>query len=102
MVAVRAAAVRVLVPEVVMLVVARDLAMLARVAANKLWPASDSKGKLCNVTVKEANLFGGALASAILANLTAQAAVDEWILRYPAMGELEREYVRERSERKKS
>jgi hypothetical protein len=25
--------------------------------------------------------------------------VDEWILRYPAMGELDREYVRERAKR---
>jgi hypothetical protein len=74
-------------------------AMLASAVANKLRPASDCKVKLCNVTVKEAKVIGGALASAILANLTAQAAVDEWILRYPAMGELEREYVREQSER---
>ena len=74
---------------------------LAKVMANKLWPAGDSKVKLCNMTAKEAKVIGGALASAILANLTANAAVDEWILRYPAMGELEREYVRERSERRK-
>jgi hypothetical protein len=74
--------------------------LLAKVAANKLRPASDSKVKLCNMTAKDAKVIGGALASAILANLTAHAAVDEWILRYPAMGELEREYVvRERSER---
>jgi len=76
--------------------------MLASVAANKLRPASDCKVKLCNITEKDSKVIGGALASAILANLTAQAAVDEWILRYPAMGELEREYVRERNERKQS
>ncbi|GMI30122.1 hypothetical protein TeGR_g9758 [Tetraparma gracilis] len=56
-------------------------------------PAGDSKAKLCNVSTKEAKVIGGALASCIAANLTAPAAVDEWILRYPAMGELEREYV---------
>ena len=72
---------------------------LAKVVANKLRPAGDSKVKLCNMTEKEAKVIGGALASATLANLTANAAVDEWILRYPAMGELEREYVREQSER---
>ncbi|GMI21435.1 hypothetical protein TeGR_g6424 [Tetraparma gracilis] len=41
----------------------------------------------------QAKVIGGALASCIAANLTAPAAVDEWILRYPAMGELDREYV---------
>jgi hypothetical protein len=75
-------------------------ALLARVAANKLRPGGDSKVKLGNMTEKDANVIGGALASCIAANLTSQAAVDEWILRYPAMGELEREYVRERKERK--
>jgi hypothetical protein len=75
--------------------------LLAKVVANKLRPGGDSKAKLCNMIKKEANVIGGALASCIAANLTSQAAVDEWILRYPAMRELEREYVRERSERKK-
>ena len=75
-------------------------ALLAKVVANKLRPAGDSKAKLCNMSAKEAKVIGGALASCIAANLTAPAAVDEWMLRYPAMGELEREYVRERSERK--
>ncbi|GMI41293.1 hypothetical protein TeGR_g7447 [Tetraparma gracilis] len=56
-------------------------------------PAGDSSAKLCNMSEKEAKVIGGALASCIAANLTAPAAVDEWILRYPAMGELEREYV---------
>ncbi|GMI30234.1 hypothetical protein TeGR_g5642, partial [Tetraparma gracilis] len=60
-------------------------ALLAIVAANKLRPGGDSKAKLCNMTEKEARVIGGALASCIAANLTSQAAVDEWILRYPAM-----------------
>ncbi|GMI56889.1 hypothetical protein TeGR_g4895, partial [Tetraparma gracilis] len=67
--------------------------LLAKVVANKLRPAGDSKAKLCNMSAKEANVIGGALALCIAANLTAPAAVDEWMLRYPAMGELEREYV---------
>jgi hypothetical protein len=67
--------------------------LLAKVVANKLRPAGDSKAKLCNMSAKEAKVIGGALASCIAANLTAPAAVDEWMLRYPAMGELEREYV---------
>ncbi|GMI33215.1 hypothetical protein TeGR_g6242 [Tetraparma gracilis] len=67
--------------------------LLMKVVANKLRPAGDSKAKLCNMSAKHANVIGGALASCIAANLTAHAAVDEWILRYPAMGELERKYV---------
>jgi hypothetical protein len=69
--------------------------LLKKVVANKLRPAGDSKVKLCNMSEKEASVVGGALASCIAANLTAHAAVDEWILRYPAMRELDREYVRE-------
>jgi hypothetical protein len=68
--------------------------LLIKVVENKLRPAGDSKAKLCNMPVKEASIIGGALASCIAANLTAPAAVDEFMLRYPAMGELEREYVR--------
>jgi hypothetical protein len=73
--------------------------LLTKIVENKLRPAGDSKAKLCSMSAKQANVIGGALASCIAANLTAPAAVDEWILRYPAMGELEREYVCERSER---
>jgi hypothetical protein len=73
-------------------------ALLSRVVANKLRPAGDSRTKLCNMSEKQARVIGGGLASAIAANLTAPAAIDEWILRYPAMGELDREYVREQSE----
>ena len=74
--------------------------LLTKIVENKLRPAGDSKAKLCNMSEKQAKVIGGALASCIAANLTAPAAVDEWILRYPAMGELEREYVRKRKERK--
>ncbi|GMI24475.1 hypothetical protein TeGR_g1808 [Tetraparma gracilis] len=67
--------------------------LLTKIVENKLRPAGDSKAKLCNMSAKQANVIGGALASCIAANLTAHAAVDEWILRYPAMGDLEREYA---------
>jgi hypothetical protein len=67
--------------------------LLAKIVGNKLRPAGDSSVKLCNMTKKQAAVIGGALASCIMANLTAHAAVDEWVLRYPAMGELDREYV---------
>jgi hypothetical protein len=75
--------------------------LLVKVVENKLRPAGDSKTKLCNMSEKQVKVIGGAMASCIAANLTAPAAVDEWMLRYPAMGELDQEYVRERSERKK-
>jgi hypothetical protein len=65
--------------------------LLTKVVANKLRPAGDSKVKLCNMSVKDAKVIGGALAPSIATNLTAPAAVDEWLLHYPAMGELERE-----------
>jgi hypothetical protein len=65
--------------------------LLTKVVGNKLRPAGESKAKLCNMTVKHAKIIGGALASCIATNLTAPAAVDEWILRYPALKELERE-----------
>ena len=55
---------------------------------------------------KYAATIGSALASCIVANLTAQAAVEEWISRYPAMRELDQEFAwfrhmvrRERNER---
>jgi hypothetical protein len=73
--------------------------LLTKIAENKLRPAGDSKAKLCNMSAKEANVIGGALASSIAANLTAPAAVDEWIGRYPALKELDLEYVRDRSKR---
>jgi hypothetical protein len=68
--------------------------LLAKVVANKLRPAGDVRAALHNMSARRAKVIGGAMASCIAANLTAPAAVDEWILRYPAMGELEREYVR--------
>ena len=42
---------------------------------------------------KHAYTIGAALASCIAANLTAQAAVDEWIIRFPALRELDLEFV---------
>jgi hypothetical protein len=64
--------------------------LLAKLVVNKLRPAGVSKVKLCNVSIKEAGVIGGGLAICIASNLTAIAAVDDWLLRYPAMGELDR------------
>jgi hypothetical protein len=65
--------------------------LLSKVVANKLRPPGETKVKLCNMSEMKAGVIGGALAICIASNLTAGAAVDHWLLRYPAMGELERE-----------
>ena len=65
--------------------------MMSLVVRNRLRPASDTNVKLCNVKSKHARTIGGGLASAIVSNLTVEAAVDEWVARYPAMAELDRE-----------
>ena len=65
-------------------------AMLARIVLNRLRPGSDVKTKLHNLSRKEAGIIGASLASSIATNLTAHSAVDEWIVKYPAMRELDR------------
>jgi hypothetical protein len=67
--------------------------MMARLVRNKLWPAGDVNSKLCSVTPREGTTIGAGLSLALVGNLTSEAAVDEWILRYPALGELDREEV---------
>jgi hypothetical protein len=65
---------------------------LVKLVQNKLRPAGVQAGvRLCNMNTKQAKVIGGSLASSIATNLTARAAVDEWILRYPALRELEHE-----------
>jgi hypothetical protein len=67
--------------------------MLAKVARNQLRLAGDTNMKLCNITGEDARLVGAALASSIATNLTAEASVDEWINRFPMLGELEKEFA---------
>ncbi|GMI35292.1 hypothetical protein TeGR_g2861 [Tetraparma gracilis] len=67
--------------------------LLVRILENKLRLAGKSSTKLCNMTSQQARVIGGGLASGIAGNMTGQAAVDEWILRYPAMGELDQEFI---------
>jgi len=68
-------------------------AMMMRVLENKLRPVFECNTKLCNVSEKEGEMIGAGLAMSIAANLTAEAGVDEWILRYPALKELDRQEV---------
>jgi hypothetical protein len=68
-------------------------AMMARVVQNKLRPAGDVKTKLCNVSSREGATMGGGLSVSLASSLTAEAAVDEWIAKYPALKELDTEEV---------
>jgi hypothetical protein len=68
-------------------------AMLTRVAENKLRLASDVPAKLCCLSVKNGTVIGAGLAMSLAGNLTTNAGVDEWIAKYPALKELERETV---------
>jgi len=64
--------------------------MITRVVENKLRTAGDVKSKLCSVSAKEGRKIGAGLALALASNLTAEAAVDEWVLKYKSLGELDR------------
>jgi hypothetical protein len=65
--------------------------LLVKILRNKLRPGGDNKAKLCNLSRVDATIIGRGLASSVASNLTAHSAVDEWVLRYPAMAELEGE-----------
>jgi hypothetical protein len=67
--------------------------LLARMVQNKLRPARDVSTRLCNVSKKEGRTIGSGLAMSLASNLTAEAAVDEWIGKYPALQEIDREEV---------
>jgi hypothetical protein len=67
--------------------------MMAAVVENKLRPAKDVKAKLFNVSLKQGRVIGAGLAVSLASNLTAEAAVDEWVLKYPALQELDRAEV---------
>jgi len=64
--------------------------MMARVVLNTLQLAGDVKSKLCSVSLKEGETIGRGLAMALASNLTAEAAVDEWILKHRSLEELDR------------
>jgi hypothetical protein len=64
--------------------------MLARVVQNKLRSAEDVSSRLCNVSKREGRMMGSCLAMSLASSLTAEAAVDEWIGKYPALKELDR------------
>jgi len=67
--------------------------LLVRVMQNKLRMGGEVKTKLCSVSAKEGPVVGRGLAMAMATNLTAEAGVDEWILKYRSLKELDREEV---------
>ena len=67
--------------------------MMVRVLQNKLRPVRDVSAKLSTVSLKQGNAIGAGLALSLASSLTAEAAVDEWIGKYPALKELDREEV---------
>jgi hypothetical protein len=67
--------------------------MLSRVVQNKLRPPKSVKKKLCDVSKNQGVRIGAGLAMSLASNLTAEAAVDEWIGKYPALQELDRAEV---------
>ena len=64
--------------------------MITRVIENKLRTAGDVKSKLCSVSAKEGREIGAGLALSLATNLTAEAGVDDWILKHCSLGELDK------------
>jgi len=56
--------------------------LMARVVRSTLKPAGAVKSKLSDVSLKEGDTIGRGLAMALACNLTAEAAVDEWVLKH--------------------
>jgi hypothetical protein len=67
--------------------------MMVRVLQNKLRPVRDVSAKLSTVSLKQGNAIGAGLALSLASSLTAEAAVDEWIGKYPPLRELDHEEV---------
>jgi hypothetical protein len=63
--------------------------LVVKVVENKLRPAGTSLVALDDMTVGDAKIMGAGLAASLATSLTAEAAVEEWMLRYPALKELE-------------
>ncbi|GMI58802.1 hypothetical protein TeGR_g3683 [Tetraparma gracilis] len=66
--------------------------MLKEVLRNRLRVPKGSMKALAEFTEEDARKAGRGFANALVANATAEAAVDEWVMTYPALGELELRY----------
>jgi hypothetical protein len=67
--------------------------MIARVVQNKLAAAGSVNVKLCDVSLEEGTAMGSGLSLSLASNLTAEAAVDEWLRNHRALKELDQEEV---------
>jgi hypothetical protein len=65
--------------------------LMLHVVENRLSLAGKCGSRLCNVSLKDAEIMGKSLASSIAVNTGADAAVDEWIHRFGALEELAHE-----------
>jgi hypothetical protein len=63
--------------------------LLFHVLRNELRVPKGTKKALADFGEEEGKKAGRGLANALLANVSAEAAVDEWIGTYPALGEME-------------
>ena len=66
--------------------------MMVEILRCKLGKTRDVRSKLMTLSLKEGQTIGRGLAPSLATNLTGPNAVEEWVLRYPALKELEREY----------
>jgi len=67
--------------------------MMKQVVYNRLRPVSEVSTRLCNLTISQGNVMGDAFALSLATNVTSDVAVYEWIARYPALSEIDYEYV---------
>ncbi|GMI19942.1 hypothetical protein TeGR_g8881 [Tetraparma gracilis] len=63
--------------------------LLLEVLRNRVQRPHGSKRALADFTEDDARKAGRAFANALIANVTAVAAVDEWAMTYPTLGQLE-------------
>ena len=67
--------------------------MMVKVVENKLSLSSSVRRGLINLSLRDGRTIGAALAASLASNLTAEAAVDEWILKYPALREMDEKEI---------
>ncbi|GMH92947.1 hypothetical protein TrST_g3807 [Triparma strigata] len=66
--------------------------MMAHVIINKLRPSENCDARCKAMSINQGRLVGKSFAQLLATNLTYAAAVDEWILRYPCLREIDSEY----------
>ncbi len=68
-------------------------AMMTKVIECRLRPAKDVARRLVILSIKDGETIGSAFAGALATNTLPESAVDEWIVRYPALKEIDMVYV---------